>query len=43
VIEIGHRQGHAVRELMQAAGLVDESVEHDLAGRDRFAIARRPG
>ena len=43
VIEIGHRQGPAVLELLRQAGLSQVSVEPDMAGRDRFAVARRPG
>jgi release factor glutamine methyltransferase len=42
LIEIGHRQGNAVLDLLRSAGLVSESVEPDLTGRDRFAVARRP-
>ncbi|MFM8714023.1 MAG: hypothetical protein ACKOE7_11785, partial [Actinomycetota bacterium] len=40
VLEIGHRQGGAVRELLTTAGLRDVTILHDLAGRDRIATAR---
>jgi release factor glutamine methyltransferase len=44
VLEIGHRQGAAVADLLTGAGLVDVEVRPDLAGRDRIALARRrPG
>ena len=43
VLEVGHRQGAAVRSILVAAGLVDVEVRPDLAGRDRIALARRPG
>jgi methylase of polypeptide subunit release factors len=43
VLEIGHRQGHAVRALLEAARLTDVEVRPDLAGRERIAVARRPG
>jgi release factor glutamine methyltransferase len=43
LIEIGHRQGDAVTQLLLDAGLVEISIEHDLAGRQRFAVARQPG
>ena len=42
ILEIGHRQGSAVHELMIAAGLVNVLVGKDLAGRDRYVEARRP-
>lgn len=42
ILEIGHRQGSAVRQLMLDAGLVDVAVGKDLAGRDRYVEARRP-
>jgi release factor glutamine methyltransferase len=41
VLEIGHTQAEAVAHLLRGAGLVEVSIAHDLAGRDRFAIARR--
>lgn len=40
VLEIGHRQGSVVRELLTAAGLREVTIRHDLAGRDRIATAR---
>lgn len=43
VLEIGHRQGAAVRGLLAGAGLVDVEVRPDLAGRDRIALGRRSG
>jgi release factor glutamine methyltransferase len=42
VLEHGHDQGAAVRELMVAAGLVDTETRPDLAGLDRLSIGRRP-
>jgi release factor glutamine methyltransferase len=42
LIEIGHSQGDAVSEMMRHVGLVAVSIERDLAGRDRFAVAQRP-
>ena len=41
VLEIGHRQGDAVRRLLADARLRDIEVRRDLAGRDRIALARR--
>ena len=41
VIEFGHRQGAAVKELAEKAGFVDVKVHPDLAGRDRFLTAHR--
>jgi release factor glutamine methyltransferase len=43
VLEIGHRQGEAVRTLLAGAGLVEVEVRPDLAGRDRIATGRRRG
>jgi release factor glutamine methyltransferase len=40
LLEIGHRQGPAVVDLMRAAGLDDVTIEHDLTGRQRFAVGR---
>lgn len=40
VLEIGHRQGSVVRELLTAAGLREVTIRHDLTGRDRIATAR---
>ena len=42
VLEHGHDQGDAVRELMAAAGLVDTETQLDLAGLDRVSLGRRP-
>lgn len=42
ILEIGHRQGSAVVDLMIKAGLVDAAVGQDLSGRDRYVEARRP-
>jgi release factor glutamine methyltransferase len=39
--EIGARQGPAVARLAEDAGLVDVRIEPDLAGFDRFLLARR--
>lgn len=41
VLEIGHRQGPAVAELLEAAGLADVEIRQDLAGLDRIALGRR--
>ena len=41
-LEIGAAQGVVVRELMTAAGLHDVNIHHDLSGRDRIAVGRRP-
>jgi release factor glutamine methyltransferase len=40
VVEIGHRQADAVREMCAAAGLRDVEVRRDLAGCDRVVTAR---
>lgn len=42
MLETGHTQGSAVRELLESAGLVGTEVIGDLSGRDRFVAARRP-
>lgn len=42
VVEIDEAQGDVVREAASAAGLVDVRLEQDLAGRDRFVLARKP-
>jgi hypothetical protein len=39
-MEIGHRQGADVLALCAQAALGDAAVHADLAGRDRFVIAR---
>jgi release factor glutamine methyltransferase len=41
VVEHGHRQGTAVVDLARRAGLVGATTHPDLAGRDRFLVARR--
>ena len=40
VMEIGHRQADAVREMCTTAGLRIVEVRRDLAGRDRVLVAR---
>lgn len=40
-LEIGHTQADAVTALIRDAGLVDERIERDAAGRDRVVSARR--
>ena len=40
VMEIGHRQADAVREMCTTAGLRNVEVRRDLAGRDRVIVAR---
>jgi release factor glutamine methyltransferase len=42
VLEIGHRQGAAVTEILAAAGLAPVEIRQDLAGLDRIAVAERP-
>ena len=42
VLEHGHDQGDAVRDLMTVAGLVDIETRRDLAGLDRVTLGRRP-
>lgn len=41
VIEIGHEQGQAVRELFERARFGDVEIRPDLAGLDRIALGRR--
>jgi release factor glutamine methyltransferase len=41
-LEIGHRQGEAVADLLQQAGFVDVQVRADLTGRPRIAVGRQP-
>jgi release factor glutamine methyltransferase len=43
LLEHGHDQGSAVRELLAAAGLADVATVRDLEGRERATLARRPG
>lgn len=40
VVEIGHRQGDAVRQMFSDAGLDSVRVGQDLAGRDRYVEGR---
>lgn len=42
LLEHHHDQSHAVRELMDQAGLVDVTAARDLQGIARFALARQP-
>lgn len=42
LVEHGHDQGLAVRELLMQAGLVQASTRQDLAGLDRCSGAQRP-
>ena len=39
VLEIGHQQGVAVRDVLAAHGLRDVLIRGDLTGRDRIAVA----
>ena len=39
VLEIGHQQGAAVRDVLAAHGLRDVQIRCDLTGRDRIAVA----
>lgn len=41
-MEFGLGQAEAVRDLVEAAGLVDAEVRHDLQGLPRVVVARRP-
>lgn len=43
IVEFGHRQGAAVKELAESAGFVDVAVEPDLAHRDRLLTAHHRG
>ncbi len=43
LVEIGSTQGEAVAALAREAGLVEVSIERDLAGLDRVLRARAPG
>jgi len=42
LLEIGNGQGRTVVERMDAAGLVEARMERDIAGKERFVIARCP-
>jgi release factor glutamine methyltransferase len=43
LLEHGLEQGRAVRDLLEAAGLVDVTTKPDLEGRDRVTLGRMPG
>ena len=43
LLEHGHDQGHAVRALLRAEGLVDVETGTDLEGRDRVGLGRLAG
>lgn len=43
LLEHGHDQGAAVRQLLSAAGYVQVDTATDLEGRDRVSLARKPG
>jgi release factor glutamine methyltransferase len=42
VMEIGYRQGDAVKALLECFGYVDVTIGNDLTGRPRIAEARNP-
>lgn len=42
ILEIGHRQGSAVRETFDDAGFIDVEIGRDLTERDRYVEGRRP-
>ncbi|CAB4655106.1 unannotated protein [freshwater metagenome] len=42
VVEMGYTQASAVTSLMSAAGFIDVTVHHDLAGHDRFVSGVKP-
>jgi len=43
VLEIGADQGDAAATILRDLGYIDVAIRPDLAGRDRIAVARRPG
>ena len=43
LLEHGHDQGPAVRDLLRDAGLLEVDTATDLEGRDRVGLARLPG
>lgn len=43
LLEHGHDQGPAVRELLRAAGFLEVATATDLEGRDRVGLGRSPG
>jgi release factor glutamine methyltransferase len=40
VVEIGAGQGERVQSIARAGGFAEVVIRHDLAGRDRFVVAR---
>ena len=42
LLEIGNGHGQTVVELLNRAGLLETRLEEDLAGKERFVIARCP-
>jgi release factor glutamine methyltransferase len=42
ILEIGHDQGRAVQQLLEAKGYAQAEVRQDLNGHDRIALAQRP-
>ena len=42
VVEMGYTQASVVTSLMSAAGFIDVTVHHDLAGHDRFVSGVKP-
>lgn len=42
LMEIGHKQGDRVKQLFESIGLIDVSVERDIAEKDRFVVGRCP-
>lgn len=42
ILEIGAHQAEAVRQLCDATAYRDVTIEPDMAGRERIAVARRP-
>ena len=43
LLEHGHRQGEAVRRILEREGFADVRTERDLEGRERVTAARKPG
>ena len=42
LLEHGHEQGVAVRQIMQRSGLVDATTQPDATGIDRVSVAKKP-
>ncbi len=42
LLEIGHDQGQRVRDILVEQGLVEVTIDRDMAGKDRFAAGRCP-